>query len=209
MTLSYCPDVSAADWIVASDRDWPELVTFGPGGFEAYARLRFIPDPPHAGMAEADYDRPDDDLSDARQVGVALEILARHTATPGDCYFGLWEGWASDLHGSPPGIAPAFPPAVLDGPRVRLPERPFYLFRGPLSDYGDYGAADLWPGQPRGEMPPPSLTWPADHAWCVAADVDPHWAGIGATAAAVADLIADRRLDVVPADPARPQPYYS
>ena len=93
-------------------------------------------------------------------------------------------------------------------PKYLLPGREFYLFRGPITDYGDYGAADLWPGQPHSGFQPPAFTWPADHAWCVAADVDPHWAGIGATAAAIATLIADPRLDVVPADPEAPQPFY-
>jgi hypothetical protein len=42
----------------------------------------------------------------------------------------------------------------------------------------------------------------------VANDVDPHWAGIGADAALVEQLIADPRLDVIAADPAGDQPAY-
>jgi hypothetical protein len=57
-------------------------------------------------------------------------------------------------------------------------------------------------------MPSPAFIWPADHAWCVADDVDPHWAGIGAGTAAVDALVSDPRLDVVRADPAREQPFY-
>ena len=53
-----------------------------------------------------------------------------------------------------------------------------------------------------------TFIWPADHAWCVAHDVDPHYAGIGASSAAVADLLAQPDLDVVPADPRVEQPYY-
>jgi hypothetical protein len=207
VTLTYCPDLTAADWIATSTLDWARLVTFGPAGFDAYARLRFIPDPVTEGQSENDIDYgvtvPESD-----QIRVALETLGGYTRTPEDCYFCLWDGWGSELLGTPPRIAPAFPPSVLDGPKLGVPHREFYLFRGPLSDFGDWGAADMWPGQPRFDMPPPAFVWPADHAWCVTRDVDPHWAGIGAPAGAIDRLCADTRIDVVPADPAQSQPAY-
>jgi hypothetical protein len=37
---------------------------------------------------------------------------------------------------------------------------------------------------------------------------DPHWAGIGADVSAIDELLADPRLDVVPADPREDQPAY-
>lgn len=48
----------------------------------------------------------------------------------------------------------------------------------------------------------------ADHAWRLAKDVDPHWAGIDGTRALITRLITDSRLDVVPADPTQDQPLY-
>jgi hypothetical protein len=51
--------------------------------------------------------------------------------------------------------------------------------------------------------------WPADRTWCVAKDVDPHWAGIGADDDAIEPLLADPALDVVRADPTQPQPRYA
>lgn len=110
--------------------------------------------------------------------------------------------------GRGPKIAPAFAPAVLHGPKVVVPNRAYFLFRGPVYDFGDWGAADAWPGQPRLHMPDPAFIWPADHTWCVANDVDPHWAGIGGEVSAIDELLADPRLDVVPADPGRDQPSY-
>lgn len=65
-----------------------------------------------------------------------------------------------------------------------------------VSDIGDW------------DVPYPAFVWPADRAWCVAADVDPHWAGIGADTAAIDRLVADPHLDVVPADPREDQPCY-
>lgn len=222
MALIPCSDLSPAGWITASTLPWHVLATFGPAGFPAHARLRFIPDPVHPGQAEAD--APTDDApTETELLGTALGILARHTGTPDDCYFALWDGWGSDLDGGDgawlvdeesraatqgPQIAPAFPPAVLAGPKLEIPNRAYYLFRGKLSDFGDWGADDRWPGQPRTSMPCPAFMWPADHAWCIASDVDPHWAGIGAGTAALEQLLATPNLDAVRADPLAGQPAY-
>ena len=207
---------------MASDRPWEQLVSFGPAGFPAYARLRFLPDPAYVGQEESDVD-VDEAHDETAQLRVALETLTRHTRTPDDCYFCLWDGWGTDIEGGDgarrldhhtgtvsrgPLIAPAFPPSVLHGPKVVVPNRAYFLFRGSTSDFGDWGAADAWPGKPRQNMPDPAFIWPADHAWCVADDVDPHWAGIGAEVSAIDELLADPRLDVIPADPRQDQPYY-
>jgi hypothetical protein len=106
-----------------------------------------------------------------------------------------------------PRIAPAFPRSVLDGPKVVVPNRS-YLFRGKLTDFGDWCAAEMWPGQPRLHMPAPAFIWPADHSWCIANDVNPHWAGIGADVSVIDQLLADPQLNVVPADPRENQPSY-
>jgi hypothetical protein len=39
-------------------------------------------------------------------------------------------------------------------------------------------------------------------------DVDPHFAGIGGSRAAIDELLADQRVDVVEADPRAEQPSY-
>lgn len=222
MALTPCPDLTEARWIMSSDRPWEQLVGFGPEGFPAHARLRFLPDPAYEGQCESAAD-VDNELDETAQMRAALGTLARRTRTPEDCYFCLWEGWGSDIEGGDgarvldhqtgavskgPLIAPAFPPAVLRGPKVVVPHRAYLLFRGSLSDFGDWGAADAWPGRPRRHMPNPAFIWPADHACCVANDVDPHWAGIGADVQAIDELLADPRLDVVPADPSQEQPHY-
>ena len=220
MALTFCFDVSPADWITTSDLPWGRLVTFGPTGFEAYARLRFLPDPAHPGQSEDQADR-DEDHDERVQLPVLYEVLAAHTRTPDDCYFCLWEGigdlYAGDVRQSfdPrsgvwrtwPRATPAFSPSVLDGPKVVVPNRKYLLFQGPLSGAGDWGAADLWPGYARGYLPA-AFVWPADHAWCVAHDIDPHWAGIGADADVVDRLVAEPRLDVVRADPSDRQPKF-
>jgi hypothetical protein len=77
-----------------------------------------------------------------------------------------------------------------------------------VDDLADWGVPQAWLGQ-RGLLDvPPAFMWPADHAWCIASDVDPHWAGIGAATAAIDELLADPRLDLVPALPSEIQPAY-
>jgi hypothetical protein len=226
MALTLCTDLSPADWLVASTLPWGRLVTFGPAGFEAYARLRFLPDPAYEGQSEADA-YVDDSPSEADRLRTLLGLLAVHTTTPDVCYCCLWDGWG-ELYGrrtplpdlaigtaEPPAeanpagwwAAVALPPDRPDEPKVVLPNLAYYLFHGRLTEAGDWGAANPWSPDPL-NMPEPAFVWPADHAWCVAKDVDPHWAGIGADALVIDELVADPHLDVVPANPDEEQPVY-
>ncbi|HTE72800.1 MAG TPA: hypothetical protein VK640_06335 [Actinomycetes bacterium] len=195
MTLSPSRDASAADWIVRSDLPWARLVTLGPAGFDAYARLRFLPDPVRRGQVEFDL-HPDGRPPD--QAARLLAVLAGHTATPDDCLVAVWDG----LGAPPPGTDA---PAVVVGPAERAPHRSYRLFRGLLADLLD--TTHEWPGTHLVDGLP-AFVWPADQAWCVARDVDPHWAGIGGTAHLLSRLLTDPGLDVVPADPAEEQPAY-
>ncbi len=185
-------DLTAAQWI--ADLSFHEVVSFGPAGFAAYARLRFIPDPTQDGQDEADVELPDDHLTDLDQAWRAFARLARHTTTADHCYVGVWDGYPYDR----PPIDPEHR-NVLD-----LPHRRFLLVEGPLDALRTW-ESDLGRGGP---SVPPALVWPADHSWCFVSDVDPHWAGIGASAAAIDDLLHDPALDIVLADRDRPQPTY-
>lgn len=195
MALTSCRDLTAADWITSGDLSWQRLVCFGPAGFDAYARLRLLPDPVRPNQREGDAGRAV--LSD--QLPRLLEVLAGHTTTPGDCWFCVWDGYGRASGAAVP------PPAV---PRVEVPNRAYWLFRGPLADGGSWDSAAGWPGHQRLGDAEPAFVWPADRAWCVARDVDPHWAGIGSSRAVVDALVADPGLDVVPADPTEEQPAY-
>ncbi|GIM93750.1 hypothetical protein [Paractinoplanes toevensis] len=186
MTLTPCEDPLPADWISLSELPWHRLVTFGPEGYESYARLRLLPDPAHPGESENDVYA--EDWRDG-QLARLFGLLAAHTATPDDCYFCAWEGLAQ---GNPP--APA--------PQVIVPHRRYWLFRGPLADAGN------WPESYRLGGAEPAFAWPSDRAWWVTLDVDPHWAGIAGPASLIGYLTADPHLDVVAADPAAPQPAY-
>ncbi|TNC31211.1 hypothetical protein [Mumia zhuanghuii] len=198
MTLRATRDVGAADWITSADARWYDLVAYGPPGFEAYVQLVL------RGDAEPDHDGSD--LDDPALRRALAEVLPRHTTTTEQAYHALWDG--GGLEGrSAQDFPDAFPPAVMKGPRVRLGEhreREYLLFVGPLDQIGDWGD-----DPDHGGVAGPHLLWPADHAWCVASDVDGtedhdvRWVGVGGSRALIDDLHADDRFDVVAAHPYR------
>lgn len=228
MTLTFCWDLAAADWIAHSHVPWSRLVGFGPAGFDAYARLRLMPDPARPGQTENDVEA---ETWRTDQLPTLFEVLATQTETPEDCYFCVWEGFGDAVVAidddavyiddetagaqlerpvAQPGLAPepAGSPLLPHLPKVVVPNRAYWLFRGPLADVGTWDTAQGWPDQCRLRNAEPAFVWPSDHAWCVALDVDPHWAGIGGNLALITKLTTDPRLDVVPADPTKDQPLY-
>ena len=110
------------DWFARRDEPWGELVTMGPAGFEFYARVRYL----------------EEDCISQRVPFACLRVhLAGRTNTPGGCFHGLRAGAVSGMHGGPArGIPPWFPASVLTGPKVRLPNREYLLFRGHLDELG-------------------------------------------------------------------------
>ncbi|MBF6229251.1 hypothetical protein IU470_29690 [Nocardia abscessus] len=222
MALRHEPDVSKADWFTERRDPWTQLCSMGPSGFARYARL-FHPADPSDDPSDTDtlQDRAGD--LDSAALKQLSGILAGHTETPDDCYFGLWDGFGDIYGGSSvivafsveestdlaaaPTVAPAFPPEVIDGPRLRIPARDYLLFRGPLSEAGQWGAADLLPGWSR-QINSPNLIWPADRAWFVATEIDLPWTGIAGTAALIEELRADASLDVEEIEPSSSPPYW-
>jgi len=192
MQLRHAADIRPAAWI--SDLTLLEATTFGPPTFEAYARLRFIPDPTRPGQSENQVELPDDHLSDLDQARRAFAHLARCTTAAEHCYFCIWDGYPYERLPVGPG-----PHVTVD-----LPHRSYWLMEGPLAALQSW-ETDLGDGGP---LVPPAIVWPADRAWIFVSDVDPHWAGIGASRAAIAELLDDPFLDVVVADPQSLQPYY-
>ncbi|GAA3634650.1 hypothetical protein GCM10022223_61260 [Kineosporia mesophila] len=188
MPLTPSPKRTAASWITGSDEDWPQIADFGPSGLSVHARLLFLPDPEGPWQSEAEAPALPGALSENDRLRLALQVLSRHTTTPELAYFCLWDGWGIPI-----------PEAAS---LVRVPHRTYHLFEGALTDLGGWGA-------PSDEDPPlPAFIWPADRTWCIAKDVDQHWAGIGASEGALEDLRAIPDLNIVKADPAQPQPFY-
>ncbi|TFI45467.1 hypothetical protein E4P29_00370 [Rhodococcus sp. 1R11] len=193
MTVRPCTDASPAQWLLTADRDWSDLTVRGPLGYEAYARLRFIPDPTYSGQREGDADVDGELLPEIKQLAIATSHLSSHTSTPDDCYFAIWEGWGGlELVGA-----------------VQLPfvNREAVLFNGATSDLSTW--VDSRDDTSPANLPIPSFVWPADRAWCIANDVDPHFATIGASFTAIQELLKNTTIDVAVDDPDLPQPWYS
>jgi hypothetical protein len=170
---------------------WNQAVGFGPSGFDAYARLRFIPDPTWDGQPEHTVDVPDDHPSEWSQAWAALDVLRRFTTTREHWYVCAWEGSGHVLTRN-----------VFREPLVGVTERLYFMAEGTDDDVQE------WDALFDGGGPVPAFVWPADRAWCFASDVDPHWAGIGGSTAAIEALV-NSSLDLVAADPAvKPPTYY-
>lgn len=188
-----CQHLAPADWIVRSQTPWPQLATYGPACFEAYARLRFVPDPEFSGQRESDVMVPPHHPSEIELTRRALRYLATFTNTASECYFCVWDGYGGA----------AADPAIRCGPLMAIPERRYALFTGSLDDLERW--EQTFTAHP---AVAPAFVWPADRRWCFVSDVDPHWAGIGAERAAIDTLVAAADIDAVHADPQRlPTPY--
>ncbi|MEO7262868.1 MAG: hypothetical protein ABI047_16680 [Jatrophihabitantaceae bacterium] len=198
MVLVHATDTTAAAWLVSSQTPPDQLITFGPAGYEAYARLRYIPDPTSPGQAETDANVPASHPLWAAQARRALNVLADFTDTPNKCFFCIWEGTAGDVLSA----------TELQGPRVTLPHRRYVLFAGRLKDFLEVGDGPLDSDSDSDCGPVPAFVWPADRRWCFANDVDPHWAGIGADRVAIERLRHTSGLDIVHAMPNERPPAY-
>jgi hypothetical protein len=214
------PDATAATWIAEGLRGFAESVlSLVPAGFEAYGRIfhpawrstprtrvswrqvaqangrvanramqwgsitgseRYVDSAHQPGVWD---DPPALGTLPKELTPVLALLLARHTATPRRCWFAVWEGYgclASDAR---------------DTPFFDIPGRRLRLFTGPISAIRE----SLCP-------PPfwqsPSLWWPDDRAWCVETEVDLMSTYVGGTRQCIEDLVAQRDLEALIADPA-------
>jgi hypothetical protein len=90
--------------------------------------------------------------------------LAQYTADAKHCVFAVWAGW-SWVHGT----RATFSVDELTGPYLRLDDREYLLLAGPLSAVSQLCYPNITGNLVRKS---PNLFWPADHAWCVASEID-------------------------------------
>jgi hypothetical protein len=77
--------------------------------------------------------------------------------------------------------------------RVRLPQRNYLLFEGPLEAATDFGWYLTW-----GQFVPqsPNLMWPQDRGWCVATEIDLPCTLVAGPKGLIERLEANPRLEV-------------
>ncbi|MFJ5774233.1 hypothetical protein [Streptomyces sp. NPDC093094] len=150
------------DWheVIGVDRDYHNADEYGlPGVWDEHATEG--PTPPVVARA-------------------LIPLLARHTATPGRCWFGLWAGYGRRGFDG----VPTFP----------MPNRDKVLLAGPLADAVSPVSEDEF-----AELP--DLWWPQDLAWCVGGDVDLVSTYVGGSPELIADLLAAPELEAHPVLP--------
>lgn len=189
MGLNFQTDPQEAMWLAerlsrGTAEDVSQSLVLGPPGFQSYARVLALPDPIRPGQSESDIDDAtlDDAPSDVVVVSETLDALAGFTATPDRLFFLLWDGWPFD-------------PPLPAGHRIDVAHRRQYaMAQGTRDEWLAWASLD------REGSFPPGFVWPADRAWCAAYDVDAHFAGVGASDAAIASVISSCRLTTVRVD---------
>lgn len=209
--LEHVRTLEATDWLQASLTTFAESVaSFLPGTFEAYARLYHpwqsndgtsVPPPTWreiAATAGADLndpiacnsliwsaqDRACVDVGPLPRVAIdpLVEYLRLATTTPERCFFAVWEGFGGSVV-----------PAGLE-PKLELPHRRYHVFAGPIEGARTSYAAVSFHHQFHQSA---NLWWPADHAWCVATEVDHGWTYIGAPWSCIHAILSDSRFEAV------------
>lgn len=135
-----------------------------------------------------------------------IQILAQATTRPEACWFGIWEGYGW-MQG-PPAIAALVPASRRPGRAsrkqasspahalVNVGGRDLALYKGPITQ------ATAFCTPPASQSP--NLWWPDDHAWCVTSDIDLPSTYIGASRAAVGQMLHDPRIEALPTSPTDP-----
>jgi len=175
-----------------------------------------IPDGSRAVSSGAPWDGEPPRIGDLAPIAMAAlcRVLASHTDSDVDIYFGLWEGWGwldgggavarSWSGGSVEAVAaealltpspPAFDETVMAGPRLHHPYRDYLLLTGPLDAATDLG---YWPTTDWFIPQSPNLIWPSDHSWCVATEIDFRFTLVGGNTALIDAIVADPTVEAWP-----------
>jgi hypothetical protein len=118
------------------------------------------------------------------QLASLCRLLTHFTTTPDRCFIGVWEGYGwlslSDL---------------ASAPELRLEQRTFLVTEGPIAN-----AISVGYRHPSGQVQPepPTLLWPADHAWFVASDPDLDSTFVGGSTSMIEALLATPGLEAWP-----------
>lgn len=186
---------------------WAAVATTTGGTVHALAQWHAVVDSPNrvkVGESRWPYSSPSTGSLDEEALSPLCDVLAAHTTTPDDCFYGLWAGWgwiygssAVATLGSHEPVASLLDVQEQASPRLHLPGRDYLLLRGPLSGalaLSCYG--ESWPA-----WQSPNLLWPADRAWFLASEIDFNSTLVAGDAALIADILACPALESWPVHP--------
>lgn len=205
-----CPEVSWAEVAAWSGRALHPLVE--------WETLSTPVDPLTPGRPW-DGEEPGEGTLGDGQLAALLPLLAAHTTTPEECFFGLWDGFGflhkggvtftivadtpeerasarADMTANWPGLD------VSRLPLLHLPERDYLLFRGPVRDADRVGVG-LGPYANEDRMGP-NLTWPADRSWFLATEIDLTSTYLACTRALADSLLAAPDVEALVLPPKAP-----
>ncbi len=154
---------------------------------------------PQPGLFDAG---PQEGSLDRDLIQALAAVLARHTATPGRCWFAIWDGYAGTRDGYAGTRA-----EILSAPRFHVPARDYHLLVGPVAA-AEESALDV----PALDVPvhqSPNLWWPDDRAWFVATEIDLDSTYVGCTDACCEAILETPELESFPIDPASGIDWYS
>ncbi len=203
------PATRSRDWNEEEVR-WSDVATWA--GRTVHPEMQFHSITSPASQAPADESMPWSTeprlgVLSRRQLRPLVSVLTGFTSTADDCWFCLWDGYgyvngAVSMNVFKQGSRPAgaqrprrwnlrmpSPKAIGNLPdrkRVRLPNRDYLLFRGPIAK-----AAGWEDG--------PNLWWPQDHAWCVASEIDLPYTYVGGSPELVSAICAQSAIEALPA----------
>lgn len=110
------------------------------------------------------------------------DVLARHTGTPEQCWFAVWNGFGATRAD------------VRSAPTFLLPAREYHLLVGPV-----WAAVESALDPPSDQSP--NLWWPDDRAWCVATEIDLNTTYVGCNETCRAKILTAPGLEALPIDP--------
>ncbi|WP_242882815.1 hypothetical protein [Actinomadura litoris] len=181
---------------------WARVAAWSGGAVHPRVQFQALAGPvPRVDVERPWVEEPDPGTLTPELLAALCDVLAGHTGAADRCWFCVSDGYEP----APEGATATFtagagddrepevlPPEIGEGPRVELPERTYLLLKGPLDAAGEL-AVPLFPRSP-------NLFWPDDRAWCVTTETDLDSTYLGGTAALVAAIVADERLEAVPVE---------
>jgi hypothetical protein len=199
---SYARILHPADSPAGTPVRWAEVAGWSGRTIRPSVSFRDLARPAHdAGTTSAPWDEaPLEGELLPSQLQALCEVLAGHTGTPERCWFCLWDGWGWIDGVETAGVPSDFSREVLDGPRVRRPDREYLLLEGPLDgalELGHHGDGFFFPQSP-------NLFWPDDRSWCAATEIDLDSTYVGGSAWLIREVLDDSRIEAVPVEAADP-----